>query len=53
MGVPSKLLVYRGFDGVGHGPSRPRSSRELMQHKLDWFTMHLWGEPATGALFER
>jgi dipeptidyl aminopeptidase/acylaminoacyl peptidase len=44
MGVPTKLIVYRGFEGVGHGPSRPKSSRAVMQHNLEWFDQYLWGK---------
>jgi dipeptidyl aminopeptidase/acylaminoacyl peptidase len=45
MGVPTKLIVYRGFEGVGHGPSRPKSSRAVMTHNLEWFDQYLWGQP--------
>jgi dipeptidyl aminopeptidase/acylaminoacyl peptidase len=43
VGVPSKLIVYRGFEGIGHGPSKPKSSRALMQHNLEWFEKYLFG----------
>jgi dipeptidyl aminopeptidase/acylaminoacyl peptidase len=43
MGVPSKLIVYKGFEGIGHGPSKPKSSRAVMQHNLDWFETYIWG----------
>ncbi len=42
MGVATKLVIYGGFGGTGHGPTRPRSSRALMQHNLDWFDEHLF-----------
>ncbi len=42
MGVTTKLILYGGFGGTGHGPTRPRSSRALMQHNLDWFDEHLF-----------
>ena len=42
-GVPSKLIVYEGFQGVGHGPSKPKSSRAVMQHNLEWFDQYIWG----------
>ncbi len=29
VGVPTKLIVYKGFEGIGHGPSKPKSSRAL------------------------
>ncbi|MBY0492452.1 MAG: S9 family peptidase [Gemmatimonadaceae bacterium] len=44
VGVPSTLIVYRGFEGIGHGPSRPKSSRALMEHNLAWFGKYIWGE---------
>jgi dipeptidyl aminopeptidase/acylaminoacyl peptidase len=48
VGVPSKLIIYKGFEGVGHGPSKPKSSRALMQHNFDWFDTYIWGaSPAT------
>ena len=45
LGIPSKLIVYKGFEGVGHGPSKPKSSRAVMQHNLDWFDKYLFGAP--------
>ncbi len=42
-GVPSKLIVYKGFEGVGHGPSKPKSSRAVMQHNLEWFDKYIFG----------
>jgi dipeptidyl aminopeptidase/acylaminoacyl peptidase len=41
--VPSKLVVYKGFEGVGHGPSKPKSSRAVMEHNLEWFDQYLFG----------
>jgi dipeptidyl aminopeptidase/acylaminoacyl peptidase len=41
-GVPSRLIVYKGFEGVGHGPSKPKSSRAVMQHNLDWFDKYIF-----------
>jgi dipeptidyl aminopeptidase/acylaminoacyl peptidase len=51
VGVPSKLIVYKGFEGVGHGPSKPKSSRAVMQHNLDWFDKYMFGAatPASSA----
>jgi dipeptidyl aminopeptidase/acylaminoacyl peptidase len=43
VGVPSKLILYKGFEGVGHGPSKPKSSRAVMQHNLEWFDKYIWG----------
>jgi len=42
LGVPSKLIIYKGFEGVGHGPSKPKSSRAVMQHNLDWFDKYIF-----------
>jgi dipeptidyl aminopeptidase/acylaminoacyl peptidase len=47
VGVPSKLIIYKGFEGVGHGPSKPKSSRAVMQHNLEWFDKYIWGVTAT------
>jgi dipeptidyl aminopeptidase/acylaminoacyl peptidase len=41
-GVPSRLIVYAGF---GHGITKPRSNRAVLQHNLDWFSHYVWGEP--------
>ena len=49
VGVPSKLIVYKGFEGVGHGPSKPKSSRAVMQHNLDWFDTYIFGDSKTTA----
>jgi dipeptidyl aminopeptidase/acylaminoacyl peptidase len=40
--VPTKLIIYRGFEGVGHGPSKPKSSRAVMQHNLEWFDQYFF-----------
>jgi dipeptidyl aminopeptidase/acylaminoacyl peptidase len=49
VGVPSKLIVYRGFEGIGHGPSKPKSSRALMDHNIEWFDKYLFTAPTTSA----
>jgi dipeptidyl aminopeptidase/acylaminoacyl peptidase len=43
VGVPTKLIVYKGFEGIGHGPSKPKSSRAVMEHNLEWFEKYLFG----------
>jgi dipeptidyl aminopeptidase/acylaminoacyl peptidase len=43
VGVPTKLIVYKGFEGIGHGPSKPKSSRALMEHNLEWFDKYVFG----------
>ena len=40
--VPTKLIVYQGFGGIGHGPSKPKSQRATMEHNLEWFDQHLF-----------
>jgi dipeptidyl aminopeptidase/acylaminoacyl peptidase len=40
--VPTKLIVYQGFGGIGHGPSKPKSHRATMEHNLAWFDEHLF-----------
>ena len=47
VGVASRLIIYKGFEGVGHGPSKPKSSRAVMQHNLEWFDKYIWGVTAT------
>jgi dipeptidyl aminopeptidase/acylaminoacyl peptidase len=43
--VPTKLIVYQGFAGIGHGPSKPKSYRATMEHNLEWFDQYMF---ATG-----
>jgi dipeptidyl aminopeptidase/acylaminoacyl peptidase len=48
--VPAKLIVYQGFGGIGHGPSKPKSYRATMEHNLEWFDQYLFEstpKPAT------
>jgi len=40
--VPVKLIVYQGFGGIGHGPSKPKSHRATMDHNLEWFDRYLF-----------
>lgn len=42
VGVPSELILYMGF---GHGITKPKSNRAVLQHNLDWFSHYVWGEP--------
>jgi len=41
-GVPVEMIVYKGY---GHGISKPKSMRAVMQHNLAWFNHHLFGDP--------
>ena len=47
--VPTKLIVYQGFGGVGHGPSKPKSNRATMDHNLEWFDQYFFATPAKAA----
>jgi dipeptidyl aminopeptidase/acylaminoacyl peptidase len=40
--VPVKLIIYKGFGGIGHGPSKPKSYRAVMEHNLEWFDQYLF-----------
>jgi dipeptidyl aminopeptidase/acylaminoacyl peptidase len=42
-GVPVEMIVYKGF---GHGITKPKSMRATMQHNLQWFNHHIFGDPA-------
>ena len=46
VGAPVKLIVYKGFEGIGHGPSKPKSSRAVMEHNVEWFDKYIWNTPA-------
>jgi dipeptidyl aminopeptidase/acylaminoacyl peptidase len=41
-GVKAEMVVYKGY---GHGITKPRSQRAVMQHNLAWFNHYLWGDP--------
>jgi dipeptidyl aminopeptidase/acylaminoacyl peptidase len=41
-GVPVEMVVYKGF---GHGITKPREMRAVMQHNLAWFNHYIFGEP--------
>jgi dipeptidyl aminopeptidase/acylaminoacyl peptidase len=41
-GVPVEMVVYKGF---GHGITKPKAMRAVMQHNLLWFNHYLWGDP--------
>lgn len=40
-GVPVEMVVYKGY---GHGITKPKSMRAVMQHNLGWFNHYLFGE---------
>jgi len=41
-GVPVEMVIYKGF---GHGISKPKSMRAVMEHNLSWFNHYLFGDP--------
>jgi dipeptidyl aminopeptidase/acylaminoacyl peptidase len=41
-GVKVEMVVYKGY---GHGITKPKSQRAVMQHNLSWFNHFLWGDP--------
>ncbi len=41
-GVKVEMIVYKGY---GHGITKPKSMRAVMQHNLAWFNHYLWGDP--------
>ena len=41
-GVPVEMVVYKGF---GHGITKPKSQRAVMQHNLGWFNHYIFGDP--------
>ena len=49
VGVPSKLVVYKGF---GHGITKPKEQLAATWHNWQWFSKYIWGEdvalPADG-----
>ena len=51
--VPSKLIVYQGFAGVGHGPSKPKSFRATMDHNLEWFDQYMFPPAAKSTAGQR
>jgi len=47
--VPAKLIVYQGFGGIGHGPTKPKSFRATMEHNIEWFDQHMFPSAATSS----
>src|SRR6185436_15339031 len=41
-GVKVEMVVYKGY---GHGITKPKSMRAVMQHNLSWFNHYIWGDP--------
>ena len=40
-GVPVKMVVYKGF---GHGITKPKQQRAVMEENEKWFVQYIWGE---------
>lgn len=40
-GVPVKMVVYKGF---GHGITKPKQQRAVMEENEKWFAEYIWGE---------
>jgi dipeptidyl aminopeptidase/acylaminoacyl peptidase len=40
-GVPVKMVVYKGF---GHGITKPKQQRAVMEENEKWFAKYIWGE---------
>src|SRR5437588_782302 len=40
-GVPVKVIVYKGF---GHGITKPKQQRAVMEENEKWFAHYIWGE---------
>jgi dipeptidyl aminopeptidase/acylaminoacyl peptidase len=45
-GVPVKMVVYKGF---GHGITKPKQQRAVMEENEKWFAKYIWGEEAAPA----
>lgn len=41
-GIKVEMIVYKGF---GHGITKPKSQRAVMQHNLGWFNHYIWNDP--------
>ena len=41
-GVRVEMVVYKGY---GHGITKPKSMRAVMQHNLAWFNHYIFGDP--------
>ncbi len=40
-GVKAEMIVYKGY---GHGITKPKSMRAVMQHNLAWFNHYIFGD---------
>jgi hypothetical protein len=44
--VPVKMVVYKGF---GHGITKPKQQRAVMEENEKWFAKYIWGEQPVAA----
>jgi dipeptidyl aminopeptidase/acylaminoacyl peptidase len=44
VGVPVKLVIYKGF---GHGLNKPKAARAAMEHNWEWFEKYVFGTPSS------
>ena len=49
-GVPVKMVVYKGF---GHGITKPKQQRAVMEENEKWFAKYIWGEERRPSLSPR
>jgi dipeptidyl aminopeptidase/acylaminoacyl peptidase len=45
-GVPVKMIVYKGF---GHGITKPKEQRAVLEHNYEWFSKWIWNEAPPAA----
>jgi dipeptidyl aminopeptidase/acylaminoacyl peptidase len=49
-GVPVKMVVFKGF---GHGITKPKQQRAVMEENEEWFAKYIWGEEPPAAAPEK
>lgn len=45
VGVPVKLVIYKGFN---HGLNKPKAARAAMEHNFEWFNQYVWRDKQPG-----
>ena len=45
VGVPVKLIIYKGFN---HGLNKPKAARAAMEHNFEWFNRYVWRDTPSG-----
>lgn len=46
-GVPVKMVVFKGF---GHGITKPKQQRAVMEENEEWFAKYIWNEELAPAV---